>query len=119
MTTEKLENRLVKGLWSLTGLKSSDYIRLIRESYPDLTGSRLRGIMSVMSNDNYRSATLGDVVQCFCALALWAGCPELSEKMHDLKPGSLANALALVDEANQDSENKGPEKARKVIEKCF
>lgn len=119
MTAEKKENRLVKGLWSLTGLKSSDYIRLIRESYPDLTGSRLRGIMSGMSNDNYRSASISDVIQCFRAIASWAGCPELIDKADTLNTDSLERVLALVDKANQDPENKGPGNARKVIEKCF
>lgn len=78
MKKENKNNQLIKGLWSLTGLKSSDYIRLAKQIHPDLTGSRLRGLMSGTANSNYRPATNNDVFQCIIVVGHWVGMKSIS-----------------------------------------
>ncbi len=60
MTLEQYGNRCIKGLWRLTGLKSSELVKLlVNESL--MTGSRARGLLSAPGNKNYRPATENDV----------------------------------------------------------
>ena len=71
MDTENKNNRLIKGLWSLTSLRSSEFIKLVKSFYPELTGSRLRGLLSSKKNSNYRVATEADVCQCINTILYW------------------------------------------------
>ncbi|MFB2639897.1 hypothetical protein ACE02P_17890 [Shewanella bicestrii] len=71
MANENLENRVIKGLWSLSGLKSSDFIALVMTSYPEFTGSRIRGLLSSTSNKNFRAATLNDLERILSVIWFW------------------------------------------------
>lgn len=90
--TETIENRIIKGLWSLTGLKSSDYIKLVKDAYPNVSGSRLRGLISGVGNRNFRPATAVDLEHSLCVIAKWAG-----TDIDNILPDSLTPLLTLVD----------------------
>ena len=104
MEKENKNNRLIKGLWSLTGLKSSDYIRMAKQIHPDLTGSRLRGLMSGTANSNYRPATNHDVFQCVVVVSHWVGID--SDFVETVSDSAVETLLDEVDRliANADTD---------------
>lgn len=118
MEKENKNNRLIKGLWSLTGLKSSDYIRIAKQIHPDLTGSRLRGLMSGMENSNYRPATNRDVLQCLIVVTYWIG--DESFPVQDVSDSTIEALLYEVDRmiAHSDSDDlTEKDRVKKALEK--
>jgi len=84
---EGLINRLVKGLWALTGKRSSEFIGIAKEISDkqgySVTGSRLRGVMSSPTHKNYRVATEEDLkITLFVVLYL----SDADCKFHSKRP---------------------------------
>ncbi|MCQ8822260.1 hypothetical protein NQT65_18890 [Pseudoalteromonas agarivorans] len=120
MEKENKNNRLIKGLWSLTALKSSDYIRMAKQLHPDLTGSRLRGLMSGISNRNYRPATNHDVFLCVVVVSHWAGID--SGLVETVSDSAVETLLDEVDRliANADTDHfSNQERVKKALGKLF
>jgi hypothetical protein len=118
MEKENKNNRLIKGLWSLTGLKSSDYIRIAKQIHPDLTGSRLRGLMSGMANSNYRPATNRDVLQCLIVVTHWIG--DESFPVQDVSDSTIEALLYEVDRLIAHSDSDGlteKDRVKKALKK--
>lgn len=117
---ENKNNRLIKGLWSLTGLKSSDYIRIAKSIHPDLTGSRLRGLMSGTSNTNYRPATNHDVFQCIVVISHWAGVQSIP--IRSIEDAAVETMLTEVDRLISNVESDGlteQQRVKKALGKLF
>ena len=120
MEKENKNNRLIKGLWSLTGLKSSDYIRMAKQIHPDLTGSRLRGLMSGIANSNYRPATNYDVFQCFVVVSHWVGID--SDFVETVSDSAVETMLDEVDRliANADTDGlSNQDRVKKALRNFF
>lgn len=110
MKNEDYRNKIVKGIWSLTGLKSSEYIRMIKNKYPETTGSRLRGIMSSATNKNYRKANVNDVLQSLFTVNEWANGSDLVDDISNL---DLMELLKHVNFAKDKCSEKDEESRRK------
>lgn len=120
MEKENKNNRVIKGLWSLTGLKSSDYISKSKQVHSDLTGSRLRGLMSGVTNSNYRQATKQDVHQCLIVICHWAGVDStLLRKSEDINIEALLKDIdrSIVHASIDGLSEK--DRVKKVLEKMF
>ena len=118
MDTENNNNKLIKGLWKISEIKSSDYIKLVKSIYLDATGSRLRGLMSSLSNKNYRPATIEDVHQCLVSLCNWAKVDPPS--LDELSLSKINCLLAEVNNAiKSPCKDSNKEKIEKVVRKLF
>lgn len=117
MNKESVNNRLIKGLWKLTGLKSSDYIKMAKQVHHNLTGSRLRGLMSGTGNNNYRTATRNDVFQCIAVVSHWVGIDTLPVKTVDYRAieAMLVEVDKLVECADKDELSKKERLKRMII----
>lgn len=98
MKNESIQNLLIKGLWRLTGLRSSEFIRLVRAENPSLTGSRLRGVMSGVANPNFRHATNDDLQLVVSSVCVWAGLDAETAKL--LTDAEMGQLLIEIDKTN-------------------
>lgn len=96
---EAIKNRLVKGIWRISSMKSSDFIKLIKSVDPHSTGSRIRGVLSSVNHKNYRIATVDDLNSFVKGLAFLFGAkPPLNLRFSDIDLKDLLiriNRIAL------------------------
>lgn len=113
---ESSNNAVIKGLWSLSGMKSSDYIKLVKDSYPQMTGSRMRGLLSKMSHRNYRKATIDDVGICIAVFASWCGAKFDDKQKFD--DAVILRLLSITNSANlsMTGDTSRKQAIRKVLE---